>query len=130
MKALIARAERVLRWSEKYLKTDMVYLAKGGFWLTLGQAVSSAAGVLLIIGFANLLPKEAYGTYKYVLSIAGVLAAFSLTGMSVAVTQAVARGMDGMLRVAAKIQLRWGLLVTLAASAFGIYYLANGNREL
>lgn len=112
------------------MKTDMVYLAKGGFWLTMAQIVASASGLALVVAFANLLPKETYGAYKYVLSLAGVLAAFSLTGMGVAITQAVARGMEGMLRVGARIQLKWSLLVTLAASAAGAWYLWNGNREL
>src|SRR5689334_12787395 len=80
MKALMARAERLLRWSERYMKTDMVYLAKGSFWLTLGQVAASASGLLLVIGFANLLPKEVYGTYKLILSLAGIIASFSLTG--------------------------------------------------
>ncbi len=130
MKALIARAERVLRWSEKYLKTDMVYLAKGGFWLTLSQAVSVATGLILVIAFANLLPKEVYGNYRLVLSLAGVVAAFSLTGMGISVTQAVARGFDGILRTAVRVQLKWCVFLVIAAAAVASYYFLNGNRAV
>ena len=37
---------KLLRKSEKYTKTDMVYLTKGGFWLTLGQIISSTSAFL------------------------------------------------------------------------------------
>jgi O-antigen/teichoic acid export membrane protein len=65
-----------------------------------------------------------------VLSLAGLLASFSLTGMGVAVTQAVARGKDGTLAAAARVQFAWSLLVTGAAWAAVAWYLWNGNREL
>lgn len=130
MKALIVRAERVLRWSERYLKTDMVYLAKGGFWLTLSQAVSVAAGLILVIAFANLLPKEVYGSYRLVLSVAGVIAAFSLTGMGISVTQAVARGFDGILRTAFRVQLKWCAFLVIAAAAVASYYFLSGNHAI
>jgi O-antigen/teichoic acid export membrane protein len=130
MPRLIERAERLLRWSEKYMKTDMVYLAKGSFWLTLAQVAASASGLILVIGFANLLPKETYGTYRYVLSVASVIAAFSLSGMGVAVTQAVARGMDGVLRAAVRVQLRWSILMVLVAAGAAIYYFIRGDRAI
>ena len=112
------------------MKTDMVYLAKGGFWLTLGQVVATASGLLLVIGFANLVPKDVYGNYKLILSLAGMLAAFTLTGMGTAVTQAVARGADGVFRTAFWVELRWSALIVLAALAGAIYYFVNGNRVI
>lgn len=130
MRKLIDRVEGLLRWSEKYMKTDMVYLAKGGFWLALGQILATASGLLLIIGFANLLPKDVYGNYKLVLSLAGILAAFTLTGMGTAVTQAVARGADGVFRTAFWVELRWSVLIMLAALSGSIYYFVNGNRVI
>ena len=128
MSSLLARTERLLRWSEKYMKTDMVYLAKGGFWLTLGQIVSVATGLLLVIAFANLLPKDVYGNYKFILSLAGIISAFTLTGMDVAVTQAVARGADGAFRTGFRVQLKWSLLILLAALFGAVYYEIQGNR--
>lgn len=128
MKKLIDRVERLLRRSEKYMKTDMVYLAKGGFWLTVGQAVSMAAGLVLVIGFANLLPKDVYGNYRFILSLAGIIGAFTLSGMGIAVTQAVARGADGVFRTGFWVDLKWSSLMTLAALGGAIYYFLNGNR--
>jgi len=116
-----------LRLSEKYTKTDMVYMAKNGFWLTFGQSIASVLSLVLIIAFANLLPKETYGTYRYILSLAGVLNIFTLTGMNSAVARAVAIGNEGVLRTSVKYQLKWNLLMLAAFFTLGGYYLANGD---
>jgi len=120
----------LLRKSERYTKTDMVYLAKGGFWLTLGQVVSSLAAFLLAIAFANLLPKEIYGTYKYILSLLGILAIPTLSGMGTAVTRAVAQGYDGSFVPALKLKIKWGLFGGLASIGLAAYYYLNGNLQL
>jgi len=124
------KAKEILLWSQKYTKTDMIYLARGGFWLTLGQAISSISSFLLAIAFANLLPKETYGTYKYILSIASILAIPTLSGMGTAVTQAVARGYEGSLIPALKTKIRWGLLGGLASLILAGYYFYQGNATL
>ena len=121
---------KLLRKSEKYTKTDMVYLAKGGFWLTLNQVISSASAFLLVLAFANLLPKETYGEYKYILSILGILSIPTLGGMGTAVVQAVARGYEGSLSSALKVKIRWGLLSSLASLSLAGYYWFNGNTTL
>jgi len=121
---------KLLRKSEKYTKTDMVYLTKGGFWLTLGQIISSTSAFLLAIAFANLLPKETYGQYKYILSILGILSIFTLGGMGTAIVQAVARGYEGSLSSALKIKIRWGLLSSLASLSLAGYYYFNDNTTL
>ena len=79
---------KALRWSEKYTKTDMLYLAKSGSWLSFGHGFAMLSGFFMSLAFANLFPRESFGTYKFVLSMAGILGAFSLTGMGTAVTQA------------------------------------------
>jgi O-antigen/teichoic acid export membrane protein len=119
-----------LRQSEKYTKTDMVYLAKGGSWLTLGQIVSNISALALLIAFANLLPRETYGAYKYVLSLFGILTIFSLPGINTAVVQAVARGYEGSFTQAFKTKLKWGALGSLAALGMAAYYWLNSNTDL
>ncbi len=130
MAGIKTKLYNLLRKSEKYTKTDMVYLVKGGFWLTLGQVVSSLAAFLLAIAFANLLPKETYGTYKYILSLFGLLAIPTLSGMGTAVTRAVAQGYDGSFLPALKLKIKWGLLGGLASVGLAGYYYFNNNTEL
>ena len=120
----------LLRQSEDFLKTDMVYLTKGGFWLSLGHGVAMLAGFFISIAFANLFPKESFGTYKFILSMVAMLGAFSLTGIGVAITQAVARGNGGSLRQGFRINLKWSIGIFLGGLALSIYYYVNGNPLL
>jgi O-antigen/teichoic acid export membrane protein len=120
----------LLRWSQKYTKTDMVYLAKGGFWFTFVRVISSSMGILLTIAFANLLPKETYGQYKYILSVASILFIPTLMGMNTAITQAVARGYEGSVISGFKTRLRWGIFSTIGSLGFAGYYYINANFTL
>lgn len=121
---------RLLRRSEKYAETDMIYLAKGSFWLSLGQVVCSASAFLLAIAFANLLPKETYGLYRYILSIFGTLAITTLAGMGTAINQAVARGHEGSVIPGLKTKIRWSLLGSLISLGMAGYYYYHQNLTL
>lgn len=121
---------RLLRWSEKYAKTDMVYLASGGFWLNLSTATMTGFSLLLYIAFAKLLPKESYGIYQFALSLASTLGALTLTGMNTAITQAVARKFEGSFKKSIITQLSWGIIPFLAAVGISIYYFLNSNNNL
>lgn len=119
-----------LRKTQKYTGTDNVYLAKGGFLLTSGQAVSMAIAFLSAVAFANLLDPTTYGNYKYILSLLGVLAVFSLDGVGAAVIQAAARGLEGSFYSGFKIKIKWGLLGSLIAIGAAFYYWSKGNNIL
>lgn len=119
-----------LRRGQKYTGTDNVYLAKGGFWLTSGQFFSLAVAFLSAIAFANLLDPATYGNYRYVLSLLGTLAIFSLDGMGDAVTQATARGLEGSFYTGFKTKLKWGMIGSLIAIGAAIYYWTRGNNLL
>lgn len=119
-----------LRWSEKYTKTDMLYLAKGGFWLTFGQFASTIIVFILAVAFGNLLKPETYGIYKYVIYLAGILGAFTLTGMNTTVAQAVARGFDGTLKKAFWVQIKWNSILLIIGLITSLYYYLNNNLLL
>ena len=101
------RLIRVLRWSEKYTKTDMVYLAHGTFWLSSSSIITGAVSFVLALAFANLLTKDAYGTYKYILTLFGILCVACLRGMDTAVTQGAARGNDGTVVSGLRSKRNW-----------------------
>lgn len=130
MSGIKSRLTSVLRWSEQYTKTDMVYLARSSFWLQAISVFVSLASFLLYVVFGHVLTKEVYGNYQYLLSIGAIVGAFTLTGMNGAVARAVARGFEGSYREAIRVQLRWNIVPMLGAWMFGAYYLAHSNPTL
>jgi PST family polysaccharide transporter len=124
------RFHQSLRWSEKYIKTDMVYLVSGGFWLSLGQVVGTLFVFGLSLAFANLASPETYGTYKYLLSLAAFFSIFTLTGMSTAINRAVARGDKTTIRAAIRLRVWGGFIGAFFAFCGSGYYFIQGNIEL
>lgn len=121
---------RTLRWSERYTKTDMLYLMSGSFWLLTGYVVQIVTGVTLAVAFANLLPKEVFGTYQFILSSAAIVSVFTLTGMGGAIARSAAHGSDGALRDGFRTQVVWSSGIVFAAATGALYYYLNGNALL
>jgi len=130
MKTVRQKVYKILRWSEQYAKTDMVYLTKGGGWLTLGQIASAILSLASALIFANFISKEIYGNYKYIISITSILGALALTGMGPVVVQAVAQGKEGVFMDAIKTSLRWGWIMVIGALSMSVYYFLNDNITL
>lgn len=130
MEILKNGGKRSLNWLTNYLETDMTYIAKNGFWLTIGQITATVLAFGLSVFFANFVSKEVYGNYKFVLSATGILGSLSLTGLGTVVIQAIARGKEGMLYEAVKTTLKWGLLILLAGVLGSIYYFNGGNTTI
>ncbi|MFW5853577.1 MAG: oligosaccharide flippase family protein [Patescibacteria group bacterium] len=120
----------LLRWSEKYTKTDMIYLTKGGIWLILGYAIEILSGLIMVIAFANLLPKEAYGTYQFIIGWAAILSSFTLSGMGIAIMRATAQGSENALPYGLRMKIKWSLGIVIAGGLFAIYYYLNNNLTL
>jgi O-antigen/teichoic acid export membrane protein len=121
---------RILDRLQTSLRIDIRYIARGGFWLAVGNGASSLVLFLLSIAFANLLTKEMFGEYKYILSISGLLASLTLTGTNTSITQAVARGFEGTYVRSIFWQLKWSAFYTLATLATAVYYLVIGNTVI
>lgn len=120
----------MLRWSERYTRTDMVYLFRNSGWLIVGQVGVAGTSLLLSIAFAHFVPKDTYGTYRYLLSIFWVLTAFCFTGLPAAVTQAVARGFEGAYLRSFRTSLVWSVPMATIALVASAYYFIAGNMQL
>lgn len=127
MSSMKARIIELLRWSERYTKTDMVYLTRGGFWLLTSNLLQAASGLILLVAFANLLSKDSLGIYQFFLSMAAILSAFTLTGMDTAVTRAVTQGNEGALRYGFRAKLAWSAAIALLSGVIALYYFIQGN---
>jgi O-antigen/teichoic acid export membrane protein len=118
---------RMRLFLERHLKTDIAYFASSGFWLNLNSGFGAAVSLVLSILFANYLSKDVYGTYRYIISIAGIGSAFALTGMNVAVIRAVAQGWNGIFKKALVEQLKWCWPQFLFSFVVSAYYFIHGN---
>ncbi|PSO47476.1 MAG: hypothetical protein BRC24_00075 [Parcubacteria group bacterium SW_4_46_8] len=119
-----------LRWSEQYTGTDMVYLVKGMSWSTLGTFVSAVAGFILAVALGNWLPKEAYGTYKYIMTLSGVFFFLTLPRFNTALKRAISEGYEGDILPVVKTRMKGGAIGGLATLGVGGHYYIMGNMEL
>ena len=119
----------LLKKSEKFTGTDNVYIAKHGAFLTLGNIIGIISSFLLSIAFAQLLPKETFGQYKYILSIMSLLAIFSLEGMNKAIIRSVAMGIEGVFKSGLKTKIKWSLIGSILSIGLAIFFWFRGNVE-
>lgn len=115
---------------EAYVKTDMRYLLKGGFWISANQVIASLRAFILSIAFANFIPRETYGQYKYVLAIFAVLSIFTLPGIRVAVTRAVARGCEGVMYLALKNKIKISMFASALSILVATFFFYQNNHVL
>jgi O-antigen/teichoic acid export membrane protein len=112
------------------MKTDVLYLVKGGFWLSLGQGASSLAGLISAYFFANFLSREVYGIYTYCISIIGILCITALQGLSITLIQTTANGKDGFFLPAAKERAKWALIGGFISLGIAVYYFTKHDQAL
>ncbi|MEI6863775.1 MAG: polysaccharide biosynthesis C-terminal domain-containing protein [Candidatus Adlerbacteria bacterium] len=120
----------LLRRSEKYTKTDMVYFFMSNVWFNLGRVIAIASGLILTTAFANLFSPELFGTYKYVVAAASVVGAFSLNSMGGALMRAVAQGKQHVVPALVRTMMLWSVPASLVSTGIGGYYFLQGNSTL
>lgn len=121
---------KILKWSENYTGTDMVYLAKGGFWLSLAQFTVSISGFLLTLILANLLTPDKLGEYRFLISGFTLLGIIALPGMRTALRESTPKGYYGNLTLAFNKMLKWGLVAGIISLLVALYYYLNDNTQL
>ncbi len=130
MRKIKKKIYAVLTWSQKWTKTDMIYLAKNGFWLFLQNIVINFSSFFLTLAFANFISKNTYGTYQYVTSIFAILTITTVSGLNTSTVKAVASGDEGTLFTSLKIKIKYGALGSIAGFLLSAYYFINNNQEL
>ncbi len=111
----------------RFFRLDLSYLIKGGAWTSLSFVVGTLASLVTMVAFGNLLPRETFGTYNYLLSLGASLSFLTLSGVGPAVMRAVARGYENVVPTALRIELKWNLLAVATISAVAVYYGYRGN---
>ncbi len=111
-------------------KVDMRYIVSGAFWGNANYFIVSLLAFITSILFARLLTKEQFGTYQYILSIAGLLSSITLTGMNASVTRAIAKGFEGELKRSVRYQIILGIIPTFIALVVSGWYLFHSQASI
>lgn len=114
----------------KFFSTDVMYIAKSGFWMNANFIFVSIFGLISAVLFARIVSKEVYGTYQFVLAIASLIAVFAPNNVSNAVLRATAQGNEGDFIKATKFQLRWGVIASIIAICLSLWYAIHQNISL
>ncbi len=110
----------------RFFKTDIKYLISGGTYIASEYITSVIAGIAFGFLVANTLNPTEYGFYKYILSVGGLIGAFTLTGLSGSLTQAIAKGFDGSLKTISRAQLYWSSISIIIGLIISGFYLLKG----
>lgn len=122
--------ERVTEALSRRLRIDISYLLQGTVWGALGQVVSAGSAFALSVLFAHFATKETVGTYRYILSVANMLTAFTLSGLNTSIIQSVARGYDEAFTSSFRKSLLWSIPAMIGTITIGAYYALQGNLVL
>jgi O-antigen/teichoic acid export membrane protein len=80
-----------------------------------------------MVAFANLIDKQALGTYQYLLAAASIIGAFSLSGAPNAIVRAISKKHFADTAKLFTLSLYSSIIPVAIATIAGIYYLVKGN---
>jgi len=103
---------------------DLEYYLSGASLLLVDQATTLALALATTWCFTNLVPKEVYGAYGYVLAVAGMLTLIALPGVSQAIQRSAARGFDGALAAGMQMRMRGGAVAGVVMALFAVVLFA------
>jgi O-antigen/teichoic acid export membrane protein len=124
------KLNQIIDKSEKFFKTDIKYLLKGGFWKITSEIVVLLISLATMIAFSSLLPKKTYGTYQYIQSVIGILTIFTLPGIQTSLIKAIAKKKEGSLKKCIKEKTKWSLLGVLICLLISGWYFLKQNSVL
>jgi O-antigen/teichoic acid export membrane protein len=127
---LLQRSLSLVDYFSKVFRIDLRYILKGGSFLGTTQVTSAIISFLLTLAFANFLPQDVFGTYKYVLATYALLAIFSLPGLDTSIVETVSKGHHGAFLHSVKTKFKWGFIGTLASFLYAGYHFYSGAAEL
>jgi O-antigen/teichoic acid export membrane protein len=117
-----------IRWSEKYVETDMLYAVKGSFWIVFGRVGIFLVSFLKMFVFGKYVDQEVYGMYAFFLSMAAILAIFTLPGINTSLVKAISQKKDGTLDLAVKEKLKFSFIGSVISLFVSVWYVYNTNH--
>lgn len=113
-----------------FLRTDVQYLVKGSFWLSLNKIVNIGVALVLSMLYARYISKDVYGSYRYIMTVIGICGICALPGMGTAVIRSMARGFFGSFRTASVTIFLFSFGISIACAGAAFYFSFIGNTVL
>ncbi len=117
----------VANFLQKKFNFDAHYFLKGGFWLTLTQAIVVLAGIVTTSLFAHYLSETDYGIYRYLIGLAILFSSFSLTGLGQSILQTAAKKYYRFYQETIRLNFLYSLSIAFISLGGAIYYFINEN---
>ncbi|QQR76783.1 oligosaccharide flippase family protein [Candidatus Nomurabacteria bacterium] len=115
---------------ENKINLHLTTFVKQGTWYFISHVANIIFAFSTSYLFAHYISKEEYGIYKYILSLSGILGAFTLTGMNISITRAVANGKLNSYIPSIKYQLRWNSYLFIISTIPIVYWMISGNFKI
>lgn len=109
------------------IQTYKGHFTAGIGWLMGEQIIGTVFGLILTAVLANVLSPTEFGTYKYVLSVAGFLLILTVPGTNITIIRSIARGFHGSIADLQKFKLFWCFVATIVTVAVSCIYFYKGN---
>jgi O-antigen/teichoic acid export membrane protein len=113
-----------------FFRVDIKKILERAGYLLGGQLFGNLMSFLVALATAHFISKEAYGTYRYILSTVILISAFSLSGLGTAIVRSTARGYDNLFRTSFTKSMLWSLPAIIVGIGIGCWYFIHGNNIL
>jgi O-antigen/teichoic acid export membrane protein len=112
------------------LKMDFDYVAQGGAWLTVDHVINVATSIATTVVLTNVVGKDTYGSYTYLMGIFMLLLPITVSGISNAMIRSIARGHEGVLWKGTRTRLLGGFAVTIVLAGVSTFFYYQQRMEL
>lgn len=124
------RAIRLLRWSERYTKTDMVYFAGNGTRVLFGQLTVGLTAFITTVVLAHILNQETFGQYRFITAVIPIIGLLALSSLGGALARTVTRSHAVLWGQLLRVKLLFGLGAAASATLIAGWYWTQGNLLL
>ncbi|MFQ5977126.1 MAG: lipopolysaccharide biosynthesis protein [Candidatus Heimdallarchaeota archaeon] len=121
LKAEVTALEVIEKLSKR-LGLDFEYFLKNSTYLVLSQILEAIASFTLVLIMINMVSKEFFGKFKFILSVIGLIGIFALPGMASAIVIGVGKQSEGIFRDAILTSIKWSSLGSIALLGVALYF--------
>lgn len=108
----------------------LTYIIKNGSWVFVGNVLLAVFAFITTAILAHILPKETFGTYRFLLTVIPLLAVFTLPDMGVSITRAVAKNLPVDILEVVKEKVKFGFFASILSLSAAGFYFWQDNEDL